>query len=209
MGATIHLLRHAAHDRVSQILCGRMEGVGLGEAGRAQAARLAARMAPLRLAALYTSPMQRCRETATSIGLAAGLIPKAEEAFNEIDFGTWTGRSFGVLEEDPRWRTWNVDRDRAQPPGGEAMRAAQARALAGIEALLPRHDGQAVAVVSHADVIKAILLHHLGAPLQSYGRLEISPASCSTLVIWRGGGKIQSMNDMAHDEGRNGSGDGT
>jgi len=207
--ATIHLLRHAAHDRVSRVLCGRMEGVALGEAGRAQAGRLAARMARLRLDALYTSPMQRCWETAEAIGRATGLAPQAEEAFNEIDFGAWTGLSFAALEPDPRWRFWNTERDRAEAPGGEAMRAAQARAVAGIAALLPRHEGQAVAVVSHADILKAILLHYLAAPLQSYGGLEISPASLTTLVIWPGGGTIQTMNDMAHEAGRNGSGDGT
>lgn len=212
VAATVHLLRHAAHDRVDRILCGRMEGVALGSAGRAQASRLAARTAPLGLAAVYTSPMQRCRETAGAVARTAGLTPAVEPAFNEIDFGEWTGQSFAALGEDPRWHIWNTQRDQAAPPGGEAMRAAQARAVAGVEALLPRHAGQTVAVVSHSDVIKAILAHYLGAPLQSYERFEIGPASLSTLVIWPGGGKVLTMNDLVHDtscQGRPGSGDAT
>ncbi|MDJ0389977.1 histidine phosphatase family protein [Roseomonas sp. E05] len=212
MAATVHLLRHAAHDRVDRILCGRMAGVALGEAGRAQAARLAARLAPLGLAAIRTSPMQRCRETAEAIGRITALAPGVDEAFNEIDFGDWTGRSFTALDDDPQWHFWNTQRDQAAPPGGEAMRAAQARAVAGIAALLPRHAGQAVAVVSHSDIIKAILAHYLGAPLQSYERFEIGPASLTTLAIWPGGGKVLAMNDLAHDiscQGRHGSGDAT
>ncbi|MXP65798.1 histidine phosphatase family protein [Roseomonas sp. M0104] len=212
MAATVHLLRHAAHDRVDRILCGRMEGVALGEAGRAQAARLAKRLAPLGLAAIYSSPMQRCRETAEAVASAAALVPVVDAAFNEIDFGEWAGQTFAALNDDPRWQAWNMRRDEGATPGGESMRAAQARAVAGVAALLPRHAGQAVAVVSHSDVIKAILAHYLDAPLQAYERFEIGPASLSTLAVWPGGGKVLVMNDLAHDRpcpGRHGSGDGT
>lgn len=196
MATTIFLLRHAAHDRVNNTLCGRMPGVALGASGHAQAERLARRMAREQVAVLRTSPVQRCRETALALGATLDLPLQEAPAFEEIDFGAWTGQPFAALEEDPRWNAWNTARDTARAPSGESMREAQARAVSGIRAL----EGLgAAAIVTHSDIIKAVVAHCLGLPLQAYERFEIAPASITTLVIWEGGGKLLSLNDTAHD----------
>src|SRR5215212_7645751 len=101
------LVRHAAHELVDRILCGRMPGVSLGEEGRAQARRVAERLARERIAAIHTSPLQRAQETAAPIGERLNLAPEVRDAINEIDLGDWSGRSFSDLHSDPRWRSWN------------------------------------------------------------------------------------------------------
>jgi len=198
VATTIFLLRHAAHDRVSTLLCGRMPGVALGAAGQAQAQRLARRLSREQISGLHTSPVQRCHETALAISAALNLPIVQAPAFAEIDFGSWTGQPFTALEADSRWRSWNTTRDTARAPDGESMREAQARAVAGIVALRGGAAG-GIAIVTHADVIKAVVAHFLGLPLQAYERFEIAPASITTLVAWEGGGKILGLNDTAHD----------
>ena len=195
--ATILLLvRHAAHGLVDQVLCGRMPGVRLGEAGRGQAAALAERLARQRPAAVYASPQARARETADAVAVRCGLDVQDCDALDEIDFGDWTGRSFASLAEDPRWRRWNEARASERPPGGESMAEAQRRVMLWAEALPARHVGAAVAAVSHADVIKAALCGVLGLSLDGHWRFEISPAAVSTVLLREGGGwRVLGINE--------------
>jgi probable phosphoglycerate mutase len=194
---TVYLVRHAAHDRVDRVLCGRMPGVTLGPEGRAQAERLAERFSRERIAAVISSPLERARETAEIIAERLGLRLRISDDLDEIDFGAWTGRSFEELAPDPSWQRWNRERDAASPPGGETMAAAQARILREIERVLQQFPEAGVILVSHCDVIKAALARFLELPLQAYERFEIGPASVSVLALWPGGAKVLGLNDMA------------
>lgn len=198
MALTLFLLRHAAHDRVGDLLCGRMPGVALGTTGHWQAARLARRFAPGALDALYTSPVQRCRETAAPLAAACGMLPAVLPEAEEVDFGAWTGSRFAMLEDDPAWRAWNGSRDTAAAPGGESMVAVRSRVEALLDRLRRRHPDGRVALVSHAEIIRTAILQVLGLPLQAYERLEVSPASISALALWPGGERVLGLNDVAH-----------
>ena len=115
---TLFLLRHAAHDRVDQVLCGRMPGVHLGAEGRAQAERLGTRLEGEGLAAIYASPQPRALETAEAVAARLpGLSVVAAADLDEIDVGTWTGGRFADLSEDPAWQRWNAARATASAPG--------------------------------------------------------------------------------------------
>jgi broad specificity phosphatase PhoE len=197
VATTVFLVRHAAHDRVDRVLCGRMPGVGLGEAGRRQAEALARRFAAPGggVDAVWTSPLQRARETAEPIAARLGLLARASDALSEIDFGAWTGQAFDALRDDPRWRRWNEARGSERPPGGESMAEAQARAVAEVERARAEHPDGRVVLVSHGDVMKAVLAAVLGLPLDAHARFDVTPASVSALAVWEGGGKVLSMNE--------------
>ena len=196
MATTVYLVRHAAHDRVDRVLCGRMPGVGLGEAGRRQAEALARRFAGGGgVDAVWTSPIQRARETAGPIAARLGLPARASDALCEIDFGAWTGQGFDALRDDPLWRRWNEARGAGRPPGGESMAEAQARAMGEVERARAEHPDGGVVLVSHGDVIKAVLAGVLGLPLDAHARFDVQPASVSALAVWDGGGKVLSMNE--------------
>jgi broad specificity phosphatase PhoE len=190
------LVRHAAHELVDRVLCGRMPGVSLGEEGRAQARRAAERLARERIAAIHTSPLERARETAAPIAERLRLEPEVHEAINEIDLGQWAGRSFEDLSGEPRWQSWNNARAVSRPPWGESMLEVQARAVGNLEQARGAHPNQAVVLVSHADVIKAALLYYLGMPIDGYRLFDIGPASISTLVVGDWGAKVLSMNEV-------------
>lgn len=192
---TIFLVRHAAHDRVDSVLCGRMPGVSLGVVGRRQAEQVASRFSREDLAAICSSPLDRARETAGPIAAASSLSVEVAHGFNEIDLGEWTGRTFGELEPDPRWQSWNSARALGQAPGGERMQAVQNRVVGALEDIRLGYQGRRVAAVSHADVIKAAICAIIGLSLDRYHAFEVEPASVSSVALWEGGGKVLTLNE--------------
>ena len=192
---TFLLVRHAVHDRVDRVLCGRMPGVTLGSEGRAQADRIAARLSGEAIAAVQSSPRERARETAEPVAARLGLGVEVSDALDEIEMGEWTGKPFDELRDDPRWNLWNSARSVTRAPGGETMLEAQARLLAHAEALRTRFPNGAIALVTHADVIKAALAYWLGLSLDALHRFEIAPASISRAVVGDWGAKVLSLNE--------------
>lgn len=174
-----------------------MPNVHLNPTGAAEAAALGRRLAGQRLDLLQSSPQPRAHETAQAIGVPCGLAAELVAAVDEIDLGEWTGQTFAALAGSPAWRRWNEHRAEARPPGGESMREAQARTVDHLETTARRKPGARVAVVSHADVIKAALLHYLGTSLDHHDRIEIAPASISTLVVGPWGAKLIGINELA------------
>lgn len=194
---TFLLVRHATHARVGTVLCGRMPGVALGAEGRAEAERLADHLAGRGIASVYTSPLERARETAEPIAARLGLRAEPCPELLEIDFGAWTGRSFASLHDEPRWRGWNAARSVSRPPGGESMLEVQARVVRLLERLRATCAGETVVLVSHGDVIKAGLLYCLGLPIDAHARLEVGPASVSTVTVGSSGATVLALDHRA------------
>jgi len=176
------LIRHASHDLLGKALAGRTS-VPLNDVGICEAKQLARKLVDEGITTLISSPTLRAVQTAMPLAESLGLEIVSSRAFDEVDFGDWTGRSFAELDLLPEWQQWNKDRDHGEAPGGETMRSAQKRVVQGIWHLKQQYQGQTVAVFSHCDVIKAALLHFLGAPLQSIFRLEIAPCSVGIVVF--------------------------
>jgi probable phosphoglycerate mutase len=197
MTTTFFLIRHAAHDNVGSYLAGRMAGVCLGEAGKAQAEQLGCRMSREPIAAILCSPRERTQETALPIALRCGVGEIAICAeLDEIDFGDWSGKTFDELNGDAGWRAWNDQRQEARTPSGETMLDVQQRIVSLMTAVRERHH-QCVALVSHADVIKAAVCKVLGLPVGDRFRFDIDPASITTIVLGDWGSKLLRMNEAA------------
>jgi broad specificity phosphatase PhoE len=196
MSVTFLLVRHAAHDNVGGFLAGRMTGIALGEAGRAQADRLARRLRLERVDAIVASPRERTQQTAQAVAAACGLTVTTAEELDEIDFGRWSGQDFGTLQMDPLWQRWNAVRGLVRTPGGETMLDVQRRILGLMERLAGERDGQCVVLVSHADVIKAAVLHHLGLAIDAWPRFDIAPASITRLVVEDWAARLLGMNEV-------------
>jgi broad specificity phosphatase PhoE len=173
---TLLLIRHGHTEALGHVLCGRMPGVHLSARGRAEAAELAAQMTgPLH--AVYTSPRTRARETAAPIAERFGLPVAMRSDFDEIDFGDWTGLSFDALAPRPDWQLFNRARSLATIPGGESLPDLAARVRRGLSDLGDAYPGQRVAVVSHADVIKAALFQCDSRSWDAMPYVDIPPAS--------------------------------
>lgn len=161
-----------------------MPGVGLSEEGRTQSERLARSLSARAIAAVISSPLQRARETAAPLARALGLPVLIEAGLDEIDFGAWTGLDFASLERRADWQAWNRFRSFAPCPEGETMVAAQARALAAIGRLAAAHRDAELVLVSHGDVLKAVLAHFLGVTLDLFGRIALDPAHRCSLRLF-------------------------
>lgn len=188
---TFLLVRHAEHELPGGVLAGRMPGLRLSALGRRRAGLLGARLSRTPIAAVRCSPRERCQETAAAIGLPY----QTAAALDEIDFGAWTGRTFAELRDEPLWRAWNENRAAAHTPAGETMAAVQARMLGEMRRLAAAYPDQNVAVVGHADPIKAVVLWVLGASLDRWDRLEVDPAGLTTVSLGDWGAKVLSLNE--------------
>ncbi len=181
--ARLLLVRHAPTPQTGVRLTGRLGGVHLDEAGRQAAARVGAAIAGLRPVALYSSPIERTWETAVEIGAATGLEPVAHPGFTEVDFGRWSGRTLRDLSRLKAWRMVQTTPSRVRFPEGETLLEARDRAVAACEDIARSHRRKTVVVVSHADVIKAVLSHYLGQAFDLFQRIVISPASVSVVDL--------------------------
>jgi probable phosphomutase (TIGR03848 family) len=192
---TFLLIRHAATDAVGRRIAGWTPGVHLNADGRVQAARLADRLVHWPIAAIYSSPLERARETAAPLAEALGLTVQASDALGELHYGEWTDVDLTELAARPSWQRWNSFRSGTRVPGGELMLELQARMVGALASLCALHPDETVALISHAEAIRGALAHYLGIPLDMSLRLEVAPASVSVLALHDWGPRLLRVND--------------
>jgi probable phosphomutase (TIGR03848 family) len=209
---TVLLLRHGLTAMTGPVLAGRTPAVHLDERGVAQAGAVADRLAVLPLAAVYTSPLERCAETARAVTRAqraAGrTVPqRTDRRLLECDYGDWTGRAIASLTKDPLWPVVQAHPSGVTFPGGESMAAMAERAVRAVRdtdsALAASVGPDALWVAcSHGDVIKAILADALGLHLDLFQRLVVDPCSVSAIRYTAGRPFVLSTNDTTGDLSR-------
>ena len=193
--ALLLLIRHGLTEATGKRLTGWTPGVHLSEEGREQAEGVARRVAPLRPAAIYSSPLERCRETAEPLARATGRSIRVVEDLGEVRYGDWTGRTFGQLARTRLWRAVHRSPSSVRFPGGETLGETQVRAVAALDRIVAGHARRTVAVFSHADVIRLLLAHFAGIHLDLYQRLVVAPASVSVVAAGDGIPLLLRVND--------------
>lgn len=201
MTQLVFLIRHASAEYRPGKLYGWTPGVHLSPTGRDEAKRLAERLEPVRLAGIYSSPLERCLETAEAIAEGRRQDVRIVEELGEVRYGSWQGRTFRSLQRTKLWRTVQLTPSQAVFPGGESLRELQRRGVDSIEAVRVRHRRGGVAVVSHADMIKAVAAHYLGLHLDLFQRLLIEPASVTILALGEGFPRLLRLGDTGEYEG--------
>lgn len=172
--------------------------MALSDTGLEQSAIVADLLGTHPVAAVYSSPLERASETASDIAEPHELQVRIVEGLDEIDFGEWTGARFSELEGDEDWQQWNEQRGSARCPGGESMVEAVERAKAAVEGIAAAHDGETVVAVTHCDIIRGLIAHYLGMPLDNVLRFDVDPASISTLELGRWGARVRSINERLY-----------
>lgn len=175
------MIRHAPTPETGSKLTGRLPGVSLGDAGVAAAQQTAARLSDVKIAAIYTSPIERTTETAGHIAHGRNIEPIVDEGLIEIDFGDWSGRSLASLYKLKAWKVVQTAPSAVRFPNGESFVEAQARAVSACRHIADRHRRKIVAAISHADVIKLITSHALGQPIDLFQRIAITPSSVTVI----------------------------
>jgi len=189
------LVRHGQTATTGKLLPGRAAGLHLADAGRAQAERVAARIAELKhVDAVYASPLERARETAAPIAAALRVRTRVDKGLLECDFGEWTGAELKTLMKLPEWKAVQRYPSGFRFPGGESFTEMQVRMVSAIDRLRAAHPGAVVVAVSHADPIKAAVAHAMGTHLDLFQRIVISTCSVTAIAYGDSGPVVLTVN---------------
>ncbi|ORT98222.1 phosphoglycerate mutase [Frankia casuarinae] len=208
---TVLLVRHGLTAVTGKILLGWTPGVGLDDRGRRQASDLARRLADIPLAAIISSPLDRCRQTAAAI---AGRRPVSEaspggprqveidERLGECRYGDWTGQELATLAKDPLWAVVQSHPSAVVFPGpeGEALRDTQARGVSAVREWNERLGPDATWLLcSHGDVIRTVVADALGMHLDMYHRITVDPCSLTVIRYNERRPFVRRINDTGGD----------
>jgi probable phosphomutase (TIGR03848 family) len=200
---TVLLLRHGRTTaNTGGILAGWTPGVQLDETGAAQVQAVAERLAKVPLAAIASSPLERCVQTATALAAGRNLEVQADDRLGEARYGDWTGRAIKQLAKEPLWKVVQQHPSAAVFPGaeGEGLAQTQARAVAAVREWNTKLGPDAVWLAcSHGDVIKAILADALGLHLDQFQRIVVDPASISVVTYTETRPFVVRVNDTGGD----------
>ena len=192
---TLLLVRHGHTDAAGKRLTGWAPGVHLNELGRRQAERLVDRLDGVRIDAIVSSPLERCRETAAPLATARGRAVDVGRAWIEVGYGEWTGRSISQLRRTKLWRRVMFAPSNVRFPGGESLLEVQGRAVDATLDIADRHARGTVLVVSHADVIRLLVAHLAGMHPDHLQRLSIDTASITAVSISDGFPRLLTVNE--------------
>lgn len=195
---TLVLVRHGLTKLTGPVLAGWTPGVDLDERGQGQAAAVAARLKGIPLAAIVSSPLERCAQTAAAIAVGRETAVTADERLGEARYGDWTGGQLKQLARDPLWRQVQAHPSAVTFPQGESLRATSARAVDAVRDWNSRlGDDATYAVVSHGDVIKALVADALGVHLDMFQRIQVDPCSISVIRYTELRPFLVRLNDVA------------
>ncbi len=202
---TVLLVRHGRTPTTGQVLPGRARGLHLSDEGKAQAERAAQRIAALTrpkskgVTAVYSSPMERARETAAPLAKLLGLKVQQHKGLIEADFGAWTGRNLSELGKLPEWTQVQRYPSGFRFPDGESFSEMQTRMTGAIAELVKKHPGEIIMCASHADTIKAAVAAAMGSHLDLFQRIVIGPCSITAITYAHSGPIVLAVNSMGDD----------
>ena len=178
----IYLLRHGEVVLAeTRRFIGHLD-VPLSPLGERQSAAQAGRLAPVKLAALYTSDLARARRTGEIVGSPHALVPSVVPALREMAMGRWEGLTAAAIQRDEpaTFAEWMANVGEFPFPDGESVPDLEARAWPAFDAIARAHAGQAIAIVAHGGTNRALLCRALGLPRgrllsmgQDYGALTV------------------------------------
>ncbi|NTU80186.1 MAG: MSMEG_4193 family putative phosphomutase [Chloroflexales bacterium] len=189
------LIRHGTNDWVHGRLAGWTPGVHLNEDGKRQATALSARLGDLPISAVYTSPLERCVETAVATAQPRGLALRLVEQIGEVRYGEWEGAELKELYKHELWPGVQFYPSGTRFPNGETLGEAQMRMVQALDGLRARHPKEIVAVFSHADIIKLAIAYYVGMHMDLFQRLVINPCSLTAIAFERMGPRLLAFND--------------
>ncbi len=190
------LIRHGATEASEKgVLVGWTPGIDLTAAGRAQALALRTRLEEIPVGAIYSSPLERCRQTAAPLAAARELAVRVRRDLGEVRYGSWTGRRIREVMRTKLWRVIQGAPSRARFPDGESLLEVQHRAVGELERISAEHGDRVVAAVTHADVIRLAISHFAGVHVDLFQRLVVEPASVSVVALGAGIPRILTVNE--------------
>lgn len=181
---TIFFLRHAeSNANRSGILAGRLPNISLSDSGSRESRKIAKTLCDLELDLIISSPLQRCIETISPFLKRSGKNLTFEPGFQEMDYGTWSGKELKTLSRKPDWKTIQSQPEKFRFPKGESFKEASKRVSAALKRIESENPKKRILIVTHGDIIKLAVTATLGLPINKFQHFIIDPASISTIDL--------------------------
>lgn len=203
----LYLIRHGDVVKTRPNTYHGHKDVDVTATGVAQLDRVAERLASAPLRAVYSSTLRRSRQGAAQVAKPHGLEVRSFPEFREKHFGAWEGLTYDeVAERYPEdWARWLVDPPSVRPEGGESYAEMQARVLIALSDVMAKHPGEAIALVAHGGVNRAILCHALGLDLTYVFRIEQDYGATNIIDFFpEGPAVVKAMNVLYWDQSAGG-----
>ena len=200
MTTRLYLVRHGCtKSNRDHRYMGRSEE-GLSGDGRWQARQLAQRLANTQLVAIYSSPLQRCKETAQIIAQPHRLDIEIVPALIELDLSRWSGLTAAEIEarEPDVWDVWCKNPAKLLIPGIEPFEDLQQRIRIGLDQLIEGHPNDAIAAITHDGIIRIAVLEALGMSLHHYRAIAMSNTGVTTLDFASDRTYLRAHNETGH-----------
>ena len=200
MSLRLFVLRHGETVFTRERRFAGWRDVPLTDAGLRQSEAAAAALSGVGISAVFASPLERARTSAEAVAKPHRLAVQIMPVFRELGFGAWEGRTRAEVEaaEPALYDVWRTAPDRFTAPGGESLPAVAKRVAEGIETLRAEHDGESVVLVTHAVVIRLIVLDGLGLGPARLWSIDASPAGITELEYRDDWVTVHRMNTLAH-----------
>lgn len=200
MSTDILLVRHGQTEWNQVVRFRGRTDLALNEVGQAQARALARRLATWPIAAIYTSPLVRARQTAEPLAQRLRLSVQPVEGLLDMDYGHWQGRTpQEVAQAEPElYRRWLEEPQQVRIPGGESLPLAQQRVMPAMEGIVAQHPNEMVLLVGHQVVNRVLICALLGLSLASFWRLEQDTACLNRFRHHDGLYDVLLLNDTCH-----------
>lgn len=199
----MYLVRHGATANNlanPPLLQGRGINSELSDAGRHQATCAAELLSKHPLAAIYSSPLMRARQTAEIVAAPHGLAVQLVGAIVEVDVGEWEGRSWKEISrtEPKPYQQFITDSANHGYLGGENLAQVLERSGPALDALLQKHRGATIAVVAHKVVNRVYVASLLGVPLDRAREINQDNCAINVIRLRKNETKLLSLNSAFH-----------
>ncbi|MDG5815360.1 histidine phosphatase family protein [Chitinispirillales bacterium ANBcel5] len=189
----LFLVRHGYVDFSGKIP-GRLKNVHLSERGYEQSKQLVKILGKKKIDVVYSSPLERCVETAKPLCAEYGIPLQLDSLLIELDYGNWNGKTFESLEHDYEWKRFHSFRSLTKAPNGESMISVQNRMITFIEKLKRETPHRRILIVSHNEPIKSVISYLCGIALDMFLRLSIDPGSISEIRLFQDSAVLKTLN---------------
>lgn len=201
MNRKLYLARHGETTYGQKIVFIGRTDVDLSENGKEQARWLRDQLAEVKLKAIYSSPLKRCRQTAGIVAEAHNLTPMVVDELAEIDLGEWEGHDIEEVKQGwpKEFAGRREDMENFAPPGGETWGAVRKRVLAALDQILEEAPEGPVFVCAHRGVNGVYLCHIMDLPLDVLFNMDQDYGCLNQIDFFEGKGQIKLMNYTGQD----------
>src|SRR5262245_4578802 len=203
MSLRLFAVRHGATEWSQARRFTGWRDIPLSEEGRRQCEAVATALAASHATSVWASPLERARVSAEIVAKPHHLDLRLDQAFREMGFGSWEGLTRAeVADRFPReWKLWNTTPAEFSVPGAEPLTAVAERVATGLDALRDEFDGQTVILVTHAIVVRLIVLAAMGLGPERLWAVDAAPGGISELEYRTDWVTVHRMNTLAHLDG--------